>query len=289
MRKSKVYPYLLVLPAMAFLITFFVYPMFNLCYLSFTDWNLIKVKKKFIGIQNYVNLFGDKEFIQVVMNTLIYTVTVVVIVMVTSLILAVWFNKNTRFDRFGQLAIFTPHIISLVSISMVWLWLMDPDTGLLNFILEFFGIPGSTWLQNSKTALISLAIVASWQAIGYYTLIILSSLQSIPAEIYEAADLDNTGKIKRFFKITLPMISPQLFFLLIVMTIGTFKAFDTVRIMTGGGPNNSTNMLVYYIYDYAFINMKMGYASAAGVVLLVISSITTLLYFKGLSKKVHYQ
>lgn len=289
MRKSKVYPYLLVLPAMAFLITFFVYPMFNLCYLSFTDWNLIKVKKKFIGIQNYVNLFGDKEFIQVVTNTLIYTVTVVVIVMVTSLILAVWFNKNTRFDRFGQLAIFTPHIISLVSISMVWLWLMDPDTGLLNFILEFFGLPGSTWLQNSKTALISLAIVASWQAIGYYTLIILSSLQSIPAEIYEAADLDNTGKMKRFFKITLPMISPQLFFLLIVMTIGTFKAFDTVRIMTGGGPNNSTNMLVYYIYDYAFINMKMGYASAAGVVLLVISSITTLLYFKGLSKKVHYQ
>jgi sn-glycerol 3-phosphate transport system permease protein len=289
MRKSKVYPYLLVLPAMVFLITFFVYPMFNLCYLSFTDWNLIKVKKKFIGIQNYINLFADKEFIQVVINTLIYTVTVVVIVMVTSLILAVWFNKNTRFDRFGQLAIFTPHIISLVSISMVWLWLMDPDTGLLNFILEFFGLPGSTWLQNSKTALISLAIVASWQAIGYYTLIILSSLQSIPAEIYEAADLDNTGKIKRFFKITLPMISPQLFFLLIVMTIGTFKAFDTVRIMTGGGPNNSTNMLVYYIYDYAFINMKMGYASAAGVVLLVISSITTLLYFKGLSKKVHYQ
>lgn len=289
MRKSKIYPYLLILPAMAFLITFFVYPMFNLCYLSLTDWNLIKVKKKFIGFQNYINLFGDKDFLQVVVNTLIYTVSVVTIVMLVSLVLAVWFNKNTKFDQFGQLAIFTPHIISLVSISMVWLWLMDPDTGLLNFILELFGIPGSTWLQNSKTALISLAIVASWQAIGYYTLIILSSLQSIPAEIYEAADLDNTGKFKKFFKITLPMISPQLFFLLIVMTIGTFKAFDTVRIMTGGGPNNSTNMLVYYIYDYAFINMKMGYASAAGVVLLVISSITTLLYFKGLSKKVHYQ
>jgi sn-glycerol 3-phosphate transport system permease protein len=289
MRKSKVYPYLLILPAMAFLITFFVYPMINLCYLSLTDWNLIKVKKEFIGVQNYVNLFNDKEFIQVLVNTLIYTVIVVAIVMVSSLILAVWFNKNTRFDRFGQLAIFTPHIISLVSISMVWLWLMDPDTGLLNYILEFFGLPASSWLQSSKTALISLAIVASWQAIGYYTLIILSSLQSIPAEIYEAADLDNTGKFKRFFKITLPMISPQLFFLLIVMTIGTFKVFDTVRIMTGGGPNNATNMLVYYIYDYAFINMKMGYASAAGVVLLVISSITTLLYFKGLSKKVHYQ
>lgn len=289
MRKSKVYPYLLILPAMVFLITFFVYPVFNLCYLSLTDWNLIKVKKDFIGVQNYINLFHDEDFIQVLINTLVYTVLVVVIVMVSSLLLAVWFNKNTKFDSFGQLAIFTPHIISLVSISMVWLWLMDPDTGLLNYVLEFFGLPASSWLQSSETALVSLAIVASWQAIGYYTLIILSSLQSIPPEIYEAADLDNTGKAKRFFKITLPMISPQLFFLLIVMTIGTFKVFDTVRIMTGGGPNNSTNMLVYYIYDYAFINMKMGYASAAGVILLVISSITTLLYFKGLSKKVHYQ
>jgi len=289
MHKSKAYPYLLILPAMTFLITFFVYPMFYLCYLSFTNWNLIKVNKKFIGLNNYINLFSDKDFIQVVVNTLIYTVSVVVVVMVISLLLAVWFNKNTRFHIFGQMAIFTPHIISLVSISMVWLWLMDPDAGFLNFLYNFFGLPGSSWLQSSKTALMSLVVVASWQAIGYYTLIILSSLQSIPVEIYEAADLDNTSKAKKFFQITLPMISPQLFFLLIVMTIGTFKAFDTVRIMTGGGPNNSTNMLVYYIYDNAFVNLKLGYASAAGVVLLVITAITTLIYFKGLSKKVHYQ
>lgn len=289
MRKSKLYPYLLIMPAMVVLTVFFVYPMFYLCYLSFTNWNLIKANKKFIGFKNYINLINDNEFLQSLLNTLIYTVSVVAVVMVVSLLLAVWFNKSTRFNIFGQLAIFTPHIISLVSISMVWLWLMDPGTGLLNYVLEFFGLPGSTWLQNSKTALMSLIIVASWQAIGYYTLIILSSLQSIPAEIYEAADLDNTSKIKRFFCITLPMISPQLFFLLVVMTIGTFKAFDTVRIMTGGGPNNSTNMLVYYIYDNAFINLKLGYASAAGVVLLIISAITTFIYFKVLSKKVHYQ
>lgn len=289
MRKSKFYPYLLIMPAMVILATFFVYPMIYLCYLSFTNWNLIKVNKKFVGMQNYMNLFNDHDFMQVLFNTLIYTVSVVAVVMIISLFLAVWFNKSTRFNVFGQLAIFTPHIISLVSISMVWLWLMDPGPGLLNYVLEFFGLPGSTWLQNSKTALMSLIIVASWQAIGYYTLIILSSLQSIPAEIYEAADLDNTNRFKKFFRITLPMISPQLFFLLIVMTIGTFKAFDTVRIMTGGGPNNSTNMLVYYIYDTAFINLKLGYASAAGVVLLILSSITTLLYFRVLSKKVHYQ
>lgn len=289
MRKSKFYPYLLIAPAMVVLITFFVYPMFYLCYLSFTNWNLIKVNKKSVGFQNYINLFNDPDFTQVLINTLVYTVSVVAVVMIISLLLAVWFNKSTRFNVFGQLAIFTPHIISLVSISMVWLWLMDPGPGLLNYILQFFGLPASTWLQNSKTSLMSLIIVASWQAIGYYTLIILSSLQSIPAEIYEAADLDNTNRFKKFFKITLPMISPQLFFLLIVMTIGTFKAFDTVRIMTGGGPNNSTNMLVYYIYDTAFINLKLGYASAAGVVLLVLSAITTFLYFRVLSKKVHYQ
>lgn len=287
--KSKVYPYLLVAPAMIGLFLFTVYPMIYLVYLSVTNWNLIDPNKKFIGFKNYITLFQKSEFIEVILNTAEYTFFVVVIIMGISLLLALWLNKSTKFNLFAQAAIFTPHIIALVSISMVWLWLMDPEIGFLNFILKFVGIEGIRWLQDSKTALISIVIVSSWKSIGYYTLVILASLQSIPREIYEAAALDNSSKSKTFFKITLPMISPQLFFLLIVMTIGSFKVFDTINIMTGGGPVNSTNMLVYYIYEYAFVHMKIGYASAAGTVLLIIVGLVTLVYFKLLSKKVHYQ
>lgn len=289
LRNSKVYPYLLIAPAMIALFTFVVYPMFYLVYLSFTNWNIINPVKKYIGLANYETLFGREEFYTVAWNTFVYTFFVVVITLILALLLALWFNKNTKFNIFGQAAIFTPHIISLVSISMVWMWIMDPDIGLLNYILGFIGIPPMKWLQSSNTAMLSIILVSVWKGLGYYTLVILASLQSIPPSIYEACALDNASKTKVFFKITLPMISPQLFFLLIVMTIASFKVFDTIRIMTGGGPNNATNMFVYYIYEYAFINMKIGYASAVGVILLGFVSIITIIYFRLLSKRVHYQ
>lgn len=289
MKKKKAYPYLLIGPAIAFMLVFVIYPMFYLGYISLTNWNLINPTKKFVGLKNYATLFHREEFYTSLFNTCTYTFFTVISIMVIALLLAVWFNKNTKFDTFGQMAIFTPHIIALVSVAMVWLWLMDPDTGLLNYILEVFGFPPSQWLQSSKTSMMSIIIVSVWKSVGYYTLIILAALQGIPKEIYEAADLDNTSKIKQFFKITLPMISPQLFFLLIVMTIDSFKVFETVRVMTSGGPNFSTNVLVYYIYDNAFINMKLGYAAAAGMVLLVIIGLITIVYFKLLAKKVHYQ
>ena len=289
MRNSRLYPYLLCAPAMIALFVFVVYPIGYLVYLSFTNWNIISPVKKFIGLSNYDTLFGREEFYTVAWNTFIFTFFVVIITLALSLALAIWFNKNTKFNMFGQAAIFTPHIISLVSISMVWMWIMDPDIGLLNYLLGWVGIPPLKWLQSSSTSMLSIIIVSVWKGLGYYTLVILAALQSIPTSIYEACELDNASKTKVFFKITLPMISPQLFFLLIVMTIASFKVFDTIKIMTGGGPNNSTNMLVYYIYEYAFVNMKIGYASAVGVVLLGFVSIVTILYFRLLSKRVHYQ
>jgi len=289
MRNSRLYPYLLCAPAMITLFVFVVYPIGYLIYLSFTNWNIINPVKKFIGLSNYETLFGRAEFYTVAWNTFIFTFFVVIITLALSLALAIWFNKNTKFNMFGQAAIFTPHIISLVSISMVWMWIMDPDIGLLNYLLGLVGIPPLRWLQSSSTSMLSIILVSVWKGLGYYTLVILAALQSIPTSIYEACELDNASKTKVFFKITLPMISPQVFFLLIVMTIASFKVFDTIKIMTGGGPNNSTNMLVYYIYEYAFVNMKIGYASAVGVVLLGFVSIVTILYFRLLSKRVHYQ
>ena len=167
--------------------------------------------------------------------------------------------------------------------------MMEPSYGILNSILNALGLPDCQWLQSSDTSMMSIIIVASWKAIGYYTLIFIAALQSIPISIYEAADLDNAGKVKTFWKITLPMISPQIFFVLIVLTIGSFKVFETVRVMTNGGPNNSTNTLVYLIYNEVFQNSRIGYGAAVGVVLLGIVGVLTVFYFISLSKKVHYQ
>ncbi|WP_028550751.1 carbohydrate ABC transporter permease [Paenibacillus sp. UNC451MF] len=281
-------PYLMVLPAMMGIFTFVIYPMLYLIYLSLFKFNLMnKAKSTFIGLDNYKEVFMREDFYKSLGNTFIYTVGAVVLTMVLSLLFAIWLSKQSKFNSVVQAGLFTPHIISIVSIALVWLWLMEPNLGLLNFALKALGLPPSQWLQSSKTAMISVIIVSVWHSIGYYTLIIVAALQSIPPSIYEAAELDNAKKFKVFYKITLPLISPQLFFILIIMTIGSFKVFDTVRIMTGGGPNNATSTLVYYIYGFRTSNI--GFSSATGVVLMAIIGVLTLIYFRLLSRKVHYQ
>lgn len=166
---------------------------------------------------------------------------------------------------------------------------MDADYGLLNVILKSFGLEPLGWLTDSSLALYSLVIVSVWKSIGYYTLIFIAGLRSIPKDLYEAAELDNSSGFRTFSKITLPMLSPTIFFVVITSFIACFKVFETIAIMTNGGPANSTNTIVYYIYQYGFRFFKIGYASAAGVILLLIISICTLLYFKFMSKRVYYR
>ena len=282
-------PYIMVAPAMIFLGLFTFYPMINLAYLSFFDYNIIK-KPKFVGLENYKNLFFVKtDFLTALANTCVYTVAVVVLLLLFAILFALWMQNNTKLNRFAQTALFTPHLVAMISCGLIWAWLMNENSGVLNAVLEFFEIPGLKWLNSSSTAMMSIVIVSVWKGIGYYALVVLSALKAIPSEIYEAAALDNTGRLRKFFRITLPLLSPQLFFLLITMTINSFKVFDTVRVMTGGGPGNSTDVLSYYIYRYAFQHFKVGYASAAGTVLMAMMMIMTALYFKGLGKKVHYQ
>ncbi|TDF95745.1 carbohydrate ABC transporter permease [Paenibacillus piri] len=281
-------PYVMIAPAMAGICLFVMYPVIYLVYLSLFKYNLLnKAKSKFIGLDNYMQIFTRGDFYKALMNTVIYSVGVVVLTMALSLLIALWLSKKKRFNAFVQAGIFTPHIVSIVSISLVWLWLMEPNHGLLNFALKSIGLPPSTWLQSSRTALMSVIIVSVWQGIGYYTLIIVAALQSIPPTIYEAAALDNASKFKVFYKITIPLISPQLFFILIIMTIGSFKVFDTVKVMTGGGPNDATSTIVYYIYGFRTTNI--GYSAATGVVLMAIIGLLTIIYFRVLSRKVHYQ
>ncbi|MBH0173659.1 MAG: carbohydrate ABC transporter permease [Bacillota bacterium] len=281
-------PYVMIGPAMIGIFLFVIYPMLYLVYLSFFKYNLLNsAMSRYVGFDNYIQIFNRPDFYKSLTNTVIYTGGVVVLTMLISLFFAVWLKKQTRLNYIIQAGIFTPHIISIVSVSLVWLWLMEPNLGFLNFALEKLGLPTSQWLQSSKTALFSIIIVSVWHGIGYYVLILVAALQGISPNIYEAAELDNTSRFRVFRRITLPLISPQMFFILIIMTIGSFKVFDTVRIMTGGGPNNATNTLVYYIYGFRTTNI--GYAAATGVVLMVIIGILTFIYFRLMSKKVHYQ
>lgn len=282
-------PYLFVAPALIVFIVFSIYPILNTIFLSFYEWDMISPTKEFVGIKNYQTLFRDVKFYQTLSNTFVYMLLTVGLGVILAIALALFLRKDTRINKFMQNLIFTPYIVSLASISFLWMWLMNNDFGLLNYLLSLVGVGPIDWLGNPKVALISLVIISVWKTLGYNTLIILSALQSIPKHLYEAASLDKATKRQTFFKITLPMISPTLFFLTIVSIIASFKVFETIQIITNGGPQNSTNTLVYSIYEYGFQFYKIGYASTIGVVLLVIISIFTIIYFKLLSKKVHYQ
>ncbi|SEW03606.1 carbohydrate ABC transporter permease [[Clostridium] fimetarium] len=285
---SLLKPYALITPSMIILFLFFLYPMIYMIYLSFFKWNMIG-KMKFIGIKNYLEMFGNSEFWVVIKNTFSFMLLSVGISILLSLLLAAYLQKNTKINQILQSVIFAPYIISFVSISFIFLWMFEPDYGLFNYFLECIGLPPIRWLQNTNTAMISLVMVSVWKGVGYNTLIIISAIQKIPQYLFEAAQLDRSSRVKTFFKITLPMISPTMFFLVLVNIIVSLKTFETIQLMTLGGPANSTKTLVYYVYEYGFSFYKIGYASALGVVLMILIGVLTILYFKVLSKKVYYR
>ncbi|MFC0335693.1 carbohydrate ABC transporter permease [Paenibacillus sepulcri] len=286
---EKLRPYSMVAPAIIIFSLFFIYPIFYMIYLSMFDWNFVSPTKTFVGFQNFKDLLTEPDFRQVLTNTTIYTLLTVTLTTGISLLLALWLNRKSFFHGFVQGAIFSPHIISLVSISLLWSWLMDPEYGLLNWVIGLVGFGKLDWLSHPSTSLISLVIVAVWKGLGYNALVFIAGLQSIPSDIYEAASLDRSKPWTTFTKLILPMLSPSIFFLVVINMIGSFQVFETIAIMTQGGPVNSTNTLVYYIYEYGFRFFKIGYASAAGVILLVIVGVLTIIYFKLLSNRVHYR
>ena len=278
----------MVAPAIIFFLLFTVYPIVDMIILSFYEWNVIQ-PRKWVGLWNYKYLFDIQiDFKIALQNTIVYTVSEVFFLILFALIFSVWLQKDSKVNAVLQRIMFFPHLCAMLAVSVMFSWLMD-ENGLFNMVLSFFHLPGLRWLNSSSTAMMSVVIVSVWKSIGYQTLILLSALKTIPADIYEAAALDNTGPVRKFFCITIPLLSPQLFFMLITITMSSFKVFDSVRMLTKGGPGKSTVVLVYYIWSYAQSNLKYGVAAAAGVVLLVILLILTFFYFRILDKKVHYQ
>ena len=290
-RRERLMGYILMAPATILLFAFTVYPLCYLVYRSLFGGNLITAHPDFVGFKNYQTLMQSSDFHKVLVNTLVYTLISVGFTVVLAVILAAWLNskKNKRLNGVTQTLMFTPHIISMVSVATLFLWMMDSKNGLFNTVLSMLGLPEGTWISDPKTALWSVALVSIWKSLGYYVLLIMAAIQNIPTSVYEAAEMDDTPKIRTFFKITLPMISPTILFVTVVATIASFKVFDSVSIMTGGGPINATNTLVYYIYDYAYRYGKPGQACAAGVVLLIFVCLITIIQFQVSKRRVHYQ
>lgn len=290
-RRDKLAGYLLAAPAVILLLVFTVYPVCYLFYRSLMGGNLITNNPKFAGLENYQALFTSDDFREVLLNTAIYTLITVVMTMILAVLIAAWLNskRHPRLNQWVQTCLFTPHIISVVSVSTLFLWLMDSKNGFFNAVFNALGLGSFPFLSSPKTALFSISLVMVWKGLGYYVLLIMAALQNIPASVYEAAEMDDTPAWRTFFKITLPMISPTILFTTVVATIASFKVFDSISIMTGGGPLNATNTLVYYIYDYAYSYGKPGQACAAGVVLLFFVCVVTWLQFRISKKSVHYQ
>ncbi|SFL01295.1 multiple sugar transport system permease protein [Paenibacillus sp. 1_12] len=257
---------------------------------SFSDWNLVSGLKgiKFVGLKNYVNLWTDVIFIKSLVNTIVFAAITVPCSVFLALILAVILNDKIFFKSLVRLGFYLPNIASMVAISVVWSILYMPTFGPINMVLRAIGIenpPG--WLSSSQWALPSIIIMSVWQAVGYNAIILLAGLQSVPGSLYESADIDGAGPLSKFFKITIPMLSPTLFFVTIISIIGSFQVFTQVNVMTQGGPGTSTSVLVYYIYKSAFMYNKIGYANAIGWVLFVMVFIFTALQWKFSNKDSH--
>ena len=284
--------YAMVLPSTILFILFVLYPLGNLINLSLWKGNVRNPYKQYMGIKNYVTLFTTRpDFVPAIRHTAYYTIVVLITLISLSVLCSVWLKKNRRINHFAQSAIFSPHLVASISCAFIWSWMFSSEGyGLFNTVLNSFGIYSVRWLQQTSSAMNCVIVMNVWKNIGYYSLIVMSALKSIPVEIYEAADLDDASGIKQFFFITLPLLTPQLFFMLITITTGSFMVFDSIRVMTAGGPGGSTEVLCTWIYEYAFKNNNtLGLGAAGGVVLMVILLLITALDFKGLEKKVHYQ
>lgn len=260
------------LPALVLLGIFLVFPIVYLGYLSFTGGSFTRAGVHWVGVSNYLRLLLSPDFWQVIGNTIYFTIGTVIPSIVIPLGLAVLLNRNLLFTGIFRTIYFIPSIVSLVAAGLGFRWLFQTD-GAIDSLLSNFGIAKISWLSDSVWAMPVIIVLSVWKQIGFNLVLFLAGLQAIPINRYEAAELDGANDWQQFRYITLPGIQSPLIFAAITTTIFTLKSFEQVYIITGGGPLNSTNLLVYYIYDRAFARFDFGYAAAATMVLLAFTSV----------------
>lgn len=284
MRTNKLTPYLFLLPGCAILGAFIFYPMIQAIWMSLTDYNMI-TDPNYIALENYEKLFQDELFWKTLKNTFIYVIGVVPALVIIPIFMAVLVNQNLKGIGFFRSAYYIPVVTSLVVAGIAWDWVYK-ENGLLNYILELVGILTEPipWLSSTDTSIFAVMIVTIWKGLGYYMIIYLAGLQSIPHELYEAAQIDGANWWQQMTKITIPMLMPFVLIVTIMSSIAGMKVFEEIYVMTGGGPLHSSETLVFYIYKEAFDRLNMGYASAAGVVLFLLTLVFSLINIKFMGK-----
>lgn len=263
-------------------ILFNIVPMLWSLGASFTKWDGVN-PAVYSGLENFKMMFRDRIFGITLKNTLYYTVLHVPFSLAAGLALALLVNQKVRFINFFKAAYFTPVITSTIAVAVVFRWVLGPQ-GLLNSVLGWFGVNGPNWLGNGTWAMVAVVMVSVWQSMGYNMVVYLAGLQGVPQVLYEAARIDGADGWHQFWRITLPLLSPVTFFLMILSFINSFQVFGLIYVLTGGGPANATNVYIYYLYQNAFSFFRMGYASAQAWVLFLIIGLITLIQWQ-LSKR----
>lgn len=269
-------PYLFLLPAGVILLIFFFIPFFQTIVLSFQDYSNNIYNPSWIGIGNYLGIFKNPVFYKVMLNTFIYLIVAVPVLAIVPLFLAILISQKIRGITLYKILIYLPVIISIVVAAIAFKWLYA-DQGILNYLLNVLHINSVGWLTDFKYAIYSVIILTIWKGIGYYMMIYLAALMSVPKELYEACDIDGASFLQKHLTVTIPHIMPTIALVTTISSISAMKIFAEIYVMTKGGPLNSTKTIVYYIYEKAFENLDLGYASAMAVILLVVVMIFSLI------------
>lgn len=283
-RRTDILGYAFLAPNLIGFILFTLIPFVYALYISFFSWDGI-TDKKFVGLKNYLGLLTDSGFTISFWNTLYYMALNVPITIVVGLILALAVNSINRCKTLFRTTLFLPNLVTLSSIVIVWQAFYHPTYSPFSMVLRKFGIENPpTWIADPQWAMPSIILMSIWLNAGYYMVLFLAALNNIPAHYYEAADIDGAGIWRKFWSVTLPMLSPTMFFVIIMAVINSFKVFDQVALLTQGGPGRSTNVLVYYIYQESFKYYRFGTASAMAYVLFALIFIVTVIQYRGQSK-----
>lgn len=280
---------LFVLPNVVIIAVFNYWPNIQSFYLSLTSWDFISPKPIFIGLKNYADLLTDPQFGQVMINSVIYAACSVVFPIILGLLIAVVVTSKIRFTATARVLTFLPHIVTGSAIAMLWLFMFNPQFGLIRAVLAPLGIGSPDWTHDPNWSLWSLIIVHVWSKLGFVAIIYSAAIQGLPKDLYEAAELDGAGRWARFSRLTLPLLSPITLFLVIIETLHSFSAYELTRVLTGGGPGQSSTTLTWYIYETAFSAYDVGHATAAGVILFFVLIAITICQFIVARKRVHYQ
>ena len=270
------------------LVLFSIVPIGTSLYLSLTEWDIIGGPPKFHGLKNYLQILGSEEVARILGNTLYFIALYIPLILIVSILVAMLLNNKLPGIGIYRTIYYIPVLTSWVAAALLWKWLLNPRYGAVNAVLGFFGIQGPSWLQDKVWAMPGVVLASVWKDMGYFSLIILAGLQGINRSYYEAAEIDGANSFARFRYVTLPLVTPTLFFVMVICIINSFQLFPQVMVMTEGGPGGATQVFVERIYNYAFRYYKMGYAASLSWILFAFIFVATIVQLQLQKRWVHY-